>query len=176
MGIRHVDPSAGWRRVGTLPAQASDGVETLKQFQSYCILLSMPSPSRRAILSRAQNTLARSMLTVRRRRIGSAALKDHLFTFPVTDKRPVRVSSDHFSGVRNRSRTFATGQEITSLLFTHQSTFCLPHPPIETFVENKDQTPIRPDGRPSGRSPFSGYFASQSRSIFSPALDSKITN
>jgi hypothetical protein len=29
-------------------------------------------------LSQAHSTLARSMLTVRRRRIGSAALKDHL--------------------------------------------------------------------------------------------------
>jgi hypothetical protein len=53
----------------------------------------MLNPPRRAILSRAHNTLAPSMLTVRRRRIGSAALKGRLFTFSVIDKRPVRVSS-----------------------------------------------------------------------------------
>ena len=38
------------------------------------------------------------MLTVRRRRIGSAALKDCLFTFSVLDKRPVRQYLDKSEG------------------------------------------------------------------------------
>src|SRR6478735_3015713 len=58
----------------------SPGSAALKQFQSYCILLHHAQSPRRAILSRAHNTLSPSMLTVRRRRIGSAALKDRLFT------------------------------------------------------------------------------------------------
>jgi hypothetical protein len=52
------------------------------------------------------------------------------------------------------------------ILFTHQSTFSPTPPPIETFIENKDQPGIRPDGDRAVEAIFLGYFDYQSRSIF----------
>jgi len=40
-------------------------------------------------------------------------------------------------------------------------------PPHKRFVENKSQTPIRPNGRPNGRSPFFPFFRASIRLNFS---------
>jgi hypothetical protein len=45
--------------------------------------------------------------------------------------------------------------------FSHRPT------PHKRFVENKSQTPIRPNGRPSGRSPFSRFSEASIRLNFS---------
>jgi len=48
------------------------------------------------------------------------------------------------------------------------NSFALPHPPIGTFVANKRQSAIRQDCDRAVRSPFSVFFAFESRLLFSP--------
>jgi hypothetical protein len=89
------------------------------------------------------------------------------------------VFYDGASGSSNRIaglRLLFAMKKITSFLFTYQSTFSPTPPPIHTFIENKDQTRVQPDGDRAVETIFPGYFDCQSRSIFSAAVGSKITN
>src|SRR5579871_2723180 len=116
----------------------------------------MLNPPRRAILSRAHNTLARSMFTVRRRRIGSASLKDRLFTFQSWISVRFEFPAITFLGLgtaleHSRGRLLDARNHFA---FVDSSINFLPTPPpIGTFVANKGLPLIRPNGRPSGRSP-----------------------
>jgi hypothetical protein len=55
------------------------------------------------------------------------------------------------------------------------NSFALPHPPIDAFVANKDQSAIRKDCHRAVEVSFSACFGLESRSIFLPLESAKFT-